>query len=60
MRQQFGDEAEPFLGAVRGGGQAQIDQSQLWRTRHIAQQADGLGAVLGEMNVEFITQNEPQ
>ena len=58
MRQQFGDEAKALFRAVRRRGQAQIDQRQLRRICHVAQQTNGLWAVFGEMNVEFVAQNE--
>ncbi len=60
MRQQLGDEAEAFFGAVRRGRQSKIDQSQLRRRRHVAQQADGLGAVFGKVDIEFVGQNQAQ
>ena len=60
MCKQFGNKAEAFFRAVWGGRQTEIDQRQLWRAGHVAQQADSLRAVLSEVNIEFVGQNQAE
>ena len=50
---QLADQAKPFVGAMRGGRQSQIDQRQLRGALQLPQQTLDLGALVGHIDREI-------
>ena len=59
-RQQFADQLEAFVRAMRQGRQTQVHQRQLGRLVQLAQQAGGLLAGIRDVDLEILAQHEMQ
>jgi len=58
--QQFGNQAEAFVGAVRDGRETQVNQRCLRRGGQLAQQIDCGSTRFGQMDIEIIAESGRQ
>jgi hypothetical protein len=58
MREQVGDQLEAFVGTMRRGRQAEVDQRELGGARQLAQQVDRLLAGVAGENLEIRAEGE--
>ncbi len=56
-RDQFGDQLETFVGAVRPRRQAEVDQRKLRRPVHLSQQRLGMGTRFRRAHIEVAAQH---
>ena len=57
---QFGNQAETLVGAVRDGGETQVNQCHLRRGRQLAQQIDCCNTGFSQINIEIIAESHRQ
>ena len=58
MRQQIRDQLETFVGGVRPGRQAEVDERERWWRVELPQERDGARARLARVNLEIVAERE--